>query len=344
MHILALSLFSACAVGGLVVVRWRKLLRFGALTVVLTVLVLGAVRFTFEAIGHEYEKYELFIARELLYEPVPSKVLRELPDEIDRVDREKPVLDRIRERGFLRVGYLKDRLPFAFQNANGRLVGFDVEMAHALARQLGVKLELVRIDWKDMAPLLERHYLDIVMSGIAVTPERVEKMTFSAAYLDETLAFVVRDYRRDEFSSRKAVQSQKGLKIGILDTPYYVAKLKAYLPEAEVVILDSPREFFTTRSHELDALLYSAEGGSSWSLIYPQFTVAVPHPDVLKSPIAYPLARGDVELVSFVSTWISLKQKDRTIDRLFDYWIRGEQTTRKRPRWSVVRNVLKWVD
>jgi hypothetical protein len=52
----------------------------------------------------------------------------------------------IRERGYLRVGYFDDALPFAFVNQAGKLVGFDVEMAYTLAEGMNVRLELVRIE------------------------------------------------------------------------------------------------------------------------------------------------------------------------------------------------------
>ena len=45
----------------------------------------------------------------------------------------------------------------------------------------------------------------------------------------------------------------------------------------------------------------------------------------------------------FISTWITLKQKDGTIDALYDYWILGKNAVSKPPRWSVLRNVLHWV-
>ena len=56
------------------------------------------------------------------------------------------VLDRVRDRGVLRVGYFEDSLPYVFVNGRGELVGFDVEMAAQLARDLGVRAELVPIN------------------------------------------------------------------------------------------------------------------------------------------------------------------------------------------------------
>ena len=62
-----------------------------------------------------------------------------------------PVLERVHQRGVLRVGYLADMLPFAFQNTAGHLVGFDIEMAHILARELGVKIEFVLVERERVA-------------------------------------------------------------------------------------------------------------------------------------------------------------------------------------------------
>lgn len=126
--------------------------------------------------------------------------------------------------------------------------------------------------------------------------------------------------------------------------PYYADKLRRYVPNAEIVVLDSPREFFTDKRGDLDAFVYGAASGSSWSLIYPSFSVAIPQPDVLAVPLAYLLPRGDPEMMEFINHWIELKEKDETIERLYDYWILGEMEGRRKPRWSIIRDVLGWVN
>ena len=61
------------------------------------------------------------------------------------------------------------------------------------------------------------------------------------------------------------------------------------------MLLNSPREFFEGKHDDLDALVYSAEAGSAWTLLYPAYTVAIPQPDILAVPLAYGIARGDRE-------------------------------------------------
>ena len=49
-------------------------------------------------------------------------------------------------------------------------------------------------------------------------------------------------------------------------------------------------------------------------------------------------------MVDFVNTWLDLKRKDHTINALFEHWILGKHASKKGPRWSVIRDVLHWVD
>ena len=80
------------------------------------------------------------------------------------------------------------------------------------------------------------------------------------------------------------------------------------------------------------------------TLLYPKYTVVVPEPGIVKIPLAFPVARRDQDWASFLNTWIELKRRDGTIDALYDHWILGKQAAKRQPRWSVIRNVLGWVD
>ena len=352
MFIVSLTLLTVSAAEGRLVVRWKPILRYVAVTVALTLLTIGAVRGAFEAMGREYQGYRLFVDRGLLEPGVKTTRLDAPPDRLPggglealerRIKDRTSALERIAERGLLRVGYYKDWLPHAFRNESGELVGFDVEMFHRMARDLRVDLEFVKVGRQDAVRLLDAGYLDIAM-GRVLTPETMRTTAFSAPYLDETAAFIVRDYRRREFSSWMSLQKLEGLRIAAGGSPYYLAKLRRTLPHAELIETRSPREFFTDTSGRFDALYFPAASGSAWTMVYPAYVVVVPQPGVVRVPIAYPLAHGDQQMLAFVNGWLVLKQKDGTIRELFDYWMQGKEQKRRKPRWSVIRNVLHWVE
>ena len=87
----------------------------------------------------------------LLRQPVESVVLSGSAPNPDPLQPGETLLARIRRRGVIRVGYNEDSLPFAYVNEDGRLVGFDVNMAHALATDLGDTVK--RIDGTEV-PIL----------------------------------------------------------------------------------------------------------------------------------------------------------------------------------------------
>jgi len=56
------------------------------------------------------------------------------------------------------------------------------------------------------------------------------------------------------------------------------------------------------------------------------------------------VAHRDQDWAYFLNTWIELKRRDGTIDALYGHWILGKQAGKRQPRWSIMRDVLHWVD
>lgn len=350
MHMWVLALLGSCAMVGRVTVRWKKLLPSVAASVLLCVVAVTGVGAVFTyAISHEYTTYRNFVEMELLEKPVSAKVHAKRPATLPAHDLQRSRLDVIRERGSMRVCYRPDGLPFVFRNAAGRLVGRDVDLAHGLARYLNVSLDLVPLkEWGQFDNLVDdinSGICDVIIPAFVTTPRRVEKVAFSTSDYDATVAFIVKDHRRDDFTKWETVRSLEAPRIGFAaQSRYYRSWVEELLPRAKIVELDSPRAFFTKQVKGLDAFIFTAEAGSAWTLVYPGYTVAVPLPKPLKVPFGYPLPRGDQKLKTLVSTWIELRKKDGTFAKLFDHWILGKTVGKGRPRWSVIRDVLHWVD
>ncbi len=338
------SALGAAAVAGAVRVNWRRIARLAVGTVVLIgVGVLGVRMYFTHAVTHEYTAGRHFLERTLLTPPAEVTLLE--ADGLQPPTGEfASTMDRIQSRGVLRVGYREDELPFSFRNEDGELVGHDIDLAHSLARDLGVRLELVPVDRSRMAEMLTDSSIDTVMSGVVVTSERATRLEFSSPYMDETLAFVVPDHRRNEFTDREAIRSLGDLVVGIPNLPGLAVLVEEYVGDARIVVVSSPLEFFEQTEEAIDALVYSAEGGSAWCLIHPAYSVVVPEPDVRRLPVAFPVAPGDDRMRVFLDTWIEVKRRDGTLDRFYDYWILGRTTEASAPRWSVIRDILRWVE
>ena len=91
-------------------------------------------------------------------------------------------------------------------------------------------------------------------------------------------------------------------------------------------------------------MVLSAERGAYITLLYPGYSVVVPSPSLIKVPVAYALPEHDDGWKAFVETWLDLHERDGAIQSLVDHWVFGRSFTPPTRRWSVVRNVLHWVD
>lgn len=89
------------------------------------------------------------------------------------------------------------------------------------------------------------------------------------------------------------------------------------------------------------AMLNTAEAGSAWTLVYPDYAVVAPQPARIEVQLAYPMPRGQAELKAWIDTWILTERSQGSIDALFEHWILGRSAGRKGPRGSILNNVLR---
>lgn len=95
------------------------------------------------------------------------------------------MLARIEAADTLRVGLTGDYKPFSWEAPQGHFEGLDVDMARALAGELGVRLEIVPTSWPGLMDDLASDRFDIGMGGISVTEERKEHAFFSTPLLTD---------------------------------------------------------------------------------------------------------------------------------------------------------------
>src|SRR5262245_5456732 len=122
---------------------------------------------------------------------------------------------RMRARGTLRWGGdMQGGEPYVFQHPeDGRLVGFEVEIADALARRLGLRAEFIQNDWSMLIPSLERGDFDVAMNGIEVTDARRGRVAFSRPYYTFSETLVVRRGER----GADALGDLRGRRVGTLE-------------------------------------------------------------------------------------------------------------------------------
>jgi Na+/H+-dicarboxylate symporter len=348
MNLLAFALLGAGTMGGFLMVQPRRLLAAGAMMAAGTVITVVALRLLLGAsIDTTYRKDEMLRQMHTPLDMSSAVIHRERSTvRTGAAASDQSALARIRERGTLRVGYDPANLPFSFFNLDDELVGCDIELALSLAESLGVRAEFIPIEWQKLPGMLADAVID-VMPGTWYRPFWFPHLRLSTPYLTGTMGLAVRDDRRHEFDSIDALHRSRGLKIGVpLDTSQVKYSMERYFGDADVefISLEFWQPFFEGRHPELDAFLVPAENASAWSLLHPEYTVVVPQPDPVKIPSAFGMALNAGDLADAVNEWVVFASNEGTIKRAIDYWILGQGAVEKRPRWSIIRDVLGWVD
>jgi polar amino acid transport system substrate-binding protein len=101
-------------------------------------------------------------------------------------------LDDIRKAGVLRIGCEASYPPLTFRDANGAMIGYDVDLANAICKNLGVKAEFIDTVWSGVIPALYTKKFDLVMSSLSYTPERLKRVAFSIPYVEASQALLIR--------------------------------------------------------------------------------------------------------------------------------------------------------
>jgi Na+/H+-dicarboxylate symporter len=344
MNLLVFALLGAGATGGVLVLERARLVRAGLLIMLsIVAAVIGTRLLLGGLIDTSYRKDQVLRGMHLPREALPSVVHAVPPPAVEGMGS-VPALERIRTRGSLRVGFVPDLLPYAFTNARGELVGFDIELAGRLARDLGVaKLELVQTRWDQLPLLLATGSIDVMMT-VPYAVYWLRDLHFSTPHTEGVYGFAVRDERRHDFASMAELRRQRGLVIGVpVAVEFMQERIRDYVGplDATFVGVADPREFFEGRRADLDALFMRAEVGSAWSLLHPEYTVVVPQPAVFRAPAGVAVSRAhSADLAAFIDDWLVIQRASGAVAHARDYWVLGQGAEEKRPRWSILRNVL----
>ena len=144
--------------------------------------------------------------------------------------------------------------------------------------------------------------------------------------------------------SSQDVLEMKDLKIAISTGSEYYKTVSNIFPNAKIIPLDHPNQFFNQT--DADALLTTAETGTSMTLLHPHYDVAILQPyGTYKIMSVYVVSKDcDDASLMFLDYWLKMEDEYGSLDGKYNYWILGENPESKPPRWSIIKDVLHWVE
>jgi polar amino acid transport system substrate-binding protein len=104
-----------------------------------------------------------------------------------------PVLDRIQQRGELLVATMGNMPPLNMTTKEDEIIGLEPDLARMMAGAMNVKVKFVKKPFSELLPALQSGEVDMVLSGMTITPERNLKVAFVGPYLQSGKAFLTKE-------------------------------------------------------------------------------------------------------------------------------------------------------
>lgn len=229
------------------------------------------------------------------------------------------MIAKAKKRGELRVGF-STFVPWAMQDKNGEFIGFEIDVATRLAKDLGVKPVFFPTKWAGIIPALLTDQFDIIIAGMSVTDERKAKVDFTEPYDYAGMDMVANKAKAAGFATL-ADFNKKGVTLAARTGGSAKGAIDANFPNATV-------RYFDEEAQALQEVLSGKAHAFVSSAPLPAMQVAR-HPDVLfrplqepftKEPIGFALRQGDAESLGILNAWIAQAHANGFLKERKHYW------------------------
>ncbi len=235
----------------------------------------------------------------------------------------KSTVEKILKRGELRVGFESGYVPFEMTDKKGNFIGFDMDFARRMAKEMGVKFVPVNTEWDGIIPALMTDKFDIIMGGMTITQERNLKINFADPYIVVGQTILLNKKHAGKVKSYKDLNDPKYILTSRLGTTGEQA-IKKYMPKATYKSFQSEAEAgLEVINGKADALvydlpfcgfLYGSQGKGKTVFLDEPFTY---------EPLAWAINKGDPDFLNWLNNFLRQTKGDGFYDRLYQKWIIG---------------------
>ena len=241
-------------------------------------------------------------------------------------------LGDIKKRGEMIVGMEAAYVPYEYFD-NGQIVGYDCDIARAVADKLGVKVRFVDTAWDGIIPALDADKFDVIMSAMTITGERAQKVLFSMPYGDASNMVLIRagagSIRSADDLSGHAVGAQLG-SAGAKVAREFNDKLKAAGKPGytELKLYDHyPEAYLDLQNHRTDAVVNSLSSLDVVMKDRPGKFRVVGGIQSIKAYFGIALRKDDAAFQGTVNDVLASMKADGTLAKLQERWFGATMDT-----------------
>ena len=222
-----------------------------------------------------------------------------------------------KKKGVLVVGCKDSLPPFGYIDEKSRqIVGYDIDFVNAIAKKMGVRVELKPVTSASRMPQLQEGHIDIIAATMTKNADRAKVIDFSNTYFFTGQKFITKK------GTVKSLKDLEGKKIGTAKGSTSEQNVKKAIPSATVLSFDDyPQAFLalqqgkvsavTTDEAILAGILAKAPNKAQYE---------IPRLQISDEPYGLGMRKGDTNFVRFVNKTIVDMEKSGEAARIFEKW------------------------
>jgi len=229
------------------------------------------------------------------------------------------MVEQVMKNGVLRVG-MSTFVPWAMKDKTGKLMGFEIDVATRLAKDMGVKVEFIPTKWSGIIPALLTGKFDIIIGGMGILPERNLKVNFSDPYDYTGMSMAASTTMAKDFSGLEAFNRPEIIMSARLGSTG-VAAIKKYLPKAQIRMFDDEAQAFQEAINGRVHGVVSSAPTPAFQVIKNPTKLFLPLKDnFTKEPIGFAVKKGDFDTINFLNNWIRYVEAEGWFKEKKEYW------------------------
>ena len=235
------------------------------------------------------------------------------------------LLSAIKERGYITVAMEGTWAPWTYHDEDDNLVGFDVEVAKAVADELGVDVQYQEGEWDGLLAGVQSGRYDIMVNGVGYTEERAQAYTFSDPYCYNKTALIVRGDNEDI----KSLEDLKGkTTCNSANSTYQLIAEEYGANVLDVETLDGTLEMVLAGTDRADATLNAEASFLDYMNAHPDANLKIVdyYPESEKVCIIMPKGDSSDSLKEAINSAIERLRADGTLSELSNKYFGGDIT------------------
>ncbi len=234
-----------------------------------------------------------------------------------------PVLDRVIASGVIKVAMSGDQPPFNAVSRDKSVIGFDVDLAKAMAGAMKVKLDIVEMPFGELQAAVKSGKVDMVISGMAITPERTQAVTFVGPYMMSGKSMLVSAATRDKVKTG-ADFNKSGITLVALEKSTSETFVQRKLPNAKLKGIDNYNAGIQmVIAGDADAMVADMPACKLAVLRNPSSGLAV-LPPLSVEPVGIAVANNDPQFENLLRNYLSMFEKTGLTSKLRKKWFESD--------------------